>query len=452
MVSPAVVGTGSTNKVSGTAQTKASVKKSGDFKSVMADSLANGATNGNIGKTNIKDNLINVQNTNTNKISAKNNTSEDKSSVTGSVKNADTSSISDVNSKADNKDVTDTVKEVCEDIKDAIKEEFDVSDEDIKAAMELLGLTALDLLSTAKVAELIEQLTGTDALTLITNEDMMQSFNNIINVVDDANADIADMLGVKTEEVGIVLEQNNIVPVVNSEDTAKQADGKEADTKNADDNINQTVDNQESLSEVLAKKITTESDGKAKNNMSESNEANNKVTYADVADNMISNITDTFADIITEGISTVKEADIVNQVIDSVKLMASRELTSMEVMLNPEHLGSVHITVTARNGIVSAQIAAQNEQVKTALENQMVTLREQFESQGLKVDAVEITVMAHSFEAGQNFGQSESERKQGESKVHRKLDLSSFDDELEEDLESTAPAPKAEGSSVEYLA
>lgn len=452
MVSPAVVGTGSTNKVSGTAQTKASAKKSGDFKSVMADSLANEATNGNIGKTNIKDNLINVQNTNTNKISAKNNTSEDKSSVTGSAKNADTSSISDVNSKADNKDVTDTVKEVCEDIKDAIKEEFDVSDEDIKVAMELLGLTALDLLSTAKVAELIEQLTGTDALTLITNEDMMQSFNNIINVVDEANADIAGMLGVKTEEVGIVLGQNDIAPVVNSEDTAKQDNVKESDAKNADDNINQTVDNQESLSEVLAKKITTESDGKAKNNMSESNEANNKVTYADVADNMISNITDTFADIITEDISTVKEADIVNQVIDSVKLMASRELTSMEVMLNPEHLGSVHITVTARNGIVSAQIAAQNEQVKTALENQMVTLREQFESQGLKVDAVEITVMAHSFEAGQNFGQSESERKQGESKVHRKLDLSSFDDELEEDLESTAPAPKAEGSSVEYLA
>ena len=452
MVSPAVVGTGSTNKVSGTAQTKASAKKSGDFKSVMADSLANGATNGNIGKTNIKDNLINVQNTNTNKISAKNDTSEDKSSVTGSAKNADTSSISDVNSKADNKDVTDTVKEVCEDIKDAIKEEFDVSDEDIKVAMELLGLTALDLLSTAKVAELIEQLTGTDALTLITNEDMMQSFNNIINVVDAANADIAGMLGVKTEEVGIVLGQNDIAPVVNSEDTAKQDNVKESDAKNADDNINQTVDNQESLSEVLAKKITTESDGKAKNNMPESNEANNKVTYADVADNMISNITDTFADIITEGISTVKEADIVNQVIDSVKLMASRELTSMEVMLNPEHLGSVHITVTARNGIVSAQIAAQNEQVKTALENQMVTLREQFESQGLKVDAVEITVMAHSFEAGQNFGQSESERKQGESKVHRKLDLSSFDDELEEDLESTAPAPKAEGSSVEYLA
>ncbi len=452
MVSPAVVGTGSTNQVSGTTQTKASAKKSGDFKSVMAASLANGASNGNVGKTNIKDNLINVQNINTNKTSAKKDTSPDKSSVTDTAKNTDTSNISDVNSKADTKDITDAVKEACEDIKDAIKEEFDVSDEDIEAAMELLGLTTVDLLSTAKVAELVEQLTGTDALTLITNEDMMQSFNNIINVVDEANVNIADMLGVKSEEVGIVLEQNDIAPVVNSEETTKQSDVKEADAKNTDDTVNQTADNQESLSEVLAKKITTESDGKAKNNMSGSNEAKSGVTYADVADNMISNITDTFADIITEDSSMVNEADIVNQVIDSVKLMASRKLTSMEVMLNPEHLGSVHVTVTARNGIVSAQIAAQNEQVKTALENQMVTLREQFESQGLKVDAVEITVMTHSFEAGQNFGQSESERKQGESKVHRKLNLSSFEDELEEDLENTAPAPKAEGSSVEYLA
>lgn len=45
-------------------------------------------------------------------------------------------------------------------------------------------------------------------------------------------------------------------------------------------------------------------------------------------------------------------------------------------MLNPERLGSVHVTVSAKNGILTAQIAAQNEQVKTALENQMTTLRE----------------------------------------------------------------------------
>ena len=84
---------------------------------------------------------------------------------------------------------------------------------------------------------------------------------------------------------------------------------------------------------------------------------------------------DSFADIVTEDTSRVSEADIVNQVIDQIKLSSGRELTSIEVMLNPERLGSVHVMVTAKNGILSAQIAAQNEQVKTALENQVTALK-----------------------------------------------------------------------------
>ena len=433
MVSPAVMGTGTVSNVSAKSVSRNSCSGSGsDFKKVMAASLAQNTAGA--GK-NPADNKLSVP------IAEKSDAQTAKSS-SQDVNAADAGSNNKAQSVngADKNELNDKVNEAVQDVKDTIKDELDVSDEDIAKAMEVLGMTATDLLSVVKVTELVGELTGTDAITLITDDDMLSRLTSVLDVVNAAQQDIADMSGVNVEDVSDVIATANTEADVN---------------KDVTDNVvsnNQPAAIEESLSDMLAKKITTESDGKAKNNMSESNEANNKVTYADVADNMISNITDTFADIITEGISTVKEADIVNQVIDSVKLMASRELTSMEVMLNPEHLGSVHITVTARNGIVSAQIAAQNEQVKTALENQMVTLREQFESQGLKVDAVEITVMAHSFEAGQNFGQSESERKQGESKVHRKLDLSSFDDELEEDLESTAPAPKAEGSSVEYLA
>ena len=61
-------------------------------------------------------------------------------------------------------------------------------------------------------------------------------------------------------------------------------------------------------------------------------------------------------------------------------------------MLNPENLGKVHVAVTAKQGIVTAQLTAQNEQVKAALENQMTALKEQFNNQGVKVEAVEITV------------------------------------------------------------
>ena len=167
-------------------------------------------------------------------------------------------------------------------------------------------------------------------------------------------------------------------------------------------------------------------------------------------------MSDSFADIITEDTAYVSEADIVNQVIDQIKLTSGKELTSIEVMLNPERLGSVHVTVSAKNGILTAQIAAQNEQVKTALENQMTTLRENFENQGIKVDAVEITVMTHQFEAGQNFGQNESERKQSERKLNKKLDLSAYDDEVDDEFSDDELRRKDSiqngNSSVEYIA
>ena len=41
-----------------------------------------------------------------------------------------------------------------QDVKDTIKDELDVSDEDIAKAMEVLGMTATDLLSVVKVTEL----------------------------------------------------------------------------------------------------------------------------------------------------------------------------------------------------------------------------------------------------------------------------------------------------------
>ncbi|MCI7771644.1 MAG: flagellar hook-length control protein FliK, partial [Eubacterium sp.] len=165
---------------------------------------------------------------------------------------------------------------------------------------------------------------------------------------------------------------------------------------------------------------------------------------------------DSFADMITEDISYVSETDIVNQVIDQVKLTAGRELTSIEVMLNPERLGSVHGTVSAKNGILSAQIAAQNEQVKAALENQMTALKEQFNNQGVKVEAVEITVQSHGFESEQNLEGNNSNQAQQEKKPHRKLDLSSLEELDESDMTSEEIRAKDAivngNSSVEYSA
>lgn len=407
MVSPAVMGTGTVSNVSAKSVSRNSCSGSGsDFKKVMAASLAQNTAGA--GK-NPADNKLSVP------IAEKSDAQTAKSS-SQDVNAADAGSNNKAQSVngADKNELNDKVNEAVQDVKDTIKDELDVSDEDIAKAMEVLGMTATDLLSVVKVTELVGELTGTDAITLITDDDMLSRLTSVLDVVNAAQQDIADMSGVNVEDVSDVIATANTEADVN---------------KDVTDNVvsnNQPAAIEESLSDMLAKKITTDGSAKQQNNAGEQN--HNTETYGSVADNMIQSMSDSFADIITEDTAYVSEADIVNQVIDQIKLTSGKELTSIEVMLNPERLGSVHVTVSAKNGILTAQIAAQNEQVKTALENQMTTLRENFENQGIKVDAVEITVMTHQFEAGQNFGQNESERKQSERKLNKKLDLSAYDE------------------------
>lgn len=435
MVSPAVMGTGTVSNVSAKSVSRNSCFGRGsDFKKVMAASLAQNTAGA--GK-NPADNKLSVP------IAEKSDAQTAKSS-SQDVNAADAGSNNKAQSVngADKNELNDKVNEAVQDVKDTIKDELDVSDEDIAKAMEVLGMTATDLLSVVKVTELVGELTGTDAITLITDDDMLSRLTSVLDVVNAAQQDIADMSGVNVEEVSDVIATANTEADVN---------------KDVTDNVvsnSQPAAMEESLSDMLANKITTDGSAKQQNKAGEQN--HNTETYGSVADNMIQSMSDSFADIITEDTAYVSEADIVNQVIDQIKLTSGKELTSIEVMLNPERLGSVHVTVSAKNGILTAQIAAQNEQVKTALENQMTTLRENFENQGIKVDAVEITVMTHQFEAGQNFGQNESERKQSERKLNKKLDLSAYDDEVDDEFSDDELRRKDSiqngNSSVEYIA
>ena len=170
---------------------------------------------------------------------------------------------------------------------------------------------------------------------------------------------------------------------------------------------------------------------------------------------MTQNIERAFSEI-ADDVQNINEVDIVRQVVEQIKVTAGQQLQSIEVMLNPENLGHVHVTVTSRQGAVTAQLTAQNEQVKAALENQMVALKEHFNNQGIKVEAVEITVQSHGFESQQNLSGNDSNQAQQERKTHRRLDLSSID-ELDEsemtDSEIRARDSIVNGdSSVEYSA
>lgn len=453
MVSSAVMGAGAVrNASSGTASKSSNTKsKSSDFKSVMAASISKNTSNAGTGSSDSKLGIADAvktakdQNTTDTK-----NTKADTDVVDKKQNAADTGKADKTDkSKQDNKS-DEKVNDVVQNVKDTIKEELDVSDEDIAKAMEVLGITDNDLLSVVKVTELVSALTGADSITLITDDDMSGKLTSVLDAVNTAQKDIADMLNTDVDDAVLVVRTDAVVKKDTDETVVKNTDSSITD--------NQSVSETESLSDVLAAKVTAQGSSKHEESTGEhtGEQNHNTQSYGGVADSIIQSMKDSFADIVTEDTSRVSEADIVNQVIDQIKLSSGRELTSIEVMLNPERLGSVHVTVTAKNGILSAQIAAQNEQVKTALENQVTALKENFQNQGIKVEAVEITVMTHQFEAGQNFGQNESERKQSEQKINKKLNLSDYMDDEDETVSAQDIRRKDSiqngNSSVEYMA
>lgn len=453
MVSSAVTGAVAVrNTSSGTASKSSNTKsKSSDFKSVMAASISKNTSNAGTGssdsKLGIADDVKSAKDQNTTDTK---NTKADTDAVDKKQNAADTGKADKTDkSKQDNKS-DEKVNDAVQNVKDTIKEELDVSDEDIAKAMEVLGITDNDLLSVVKVTELVSALTGADSITLITDDDMSGKLTSVLDAINTAQKDIADMLNTDVDDAVLVVRTDAVVKKDTDETVVKNTDSSITD--------NQSVSETESLSDVLAAKVTAQGSSKNEESTGEhtGEQNHNTQSYGGVADSIIQSMKDSFADIVTEDTSRVSEADIVNQVIDQIKLSSGRELTSIEVMLNPERLGSVHVTVTAKNGILSAQIAAQNEQVKTALENQVTALKENFQNQGIKVEAVEITVMTHQFEAGQNFGQNESERKQSEQKINKKLNLSDYMDDEDETVSAQDIRRKDSiqngNSSVEYMA
>lgn len=118
----------------------------------------------------------------------------------------------------------------------------------------------------------------------------------------------------------------------------------------------------------------------------------------------------------TEAIAPAERSmvDIVEQVVRQVRIRVMPDTTSLELQLHPASLGRVSIQVSSvANGAATAVLAVENQMAKEALESQLIALKQSFEEQGLKVDAVEVTVSEFGLnrEQQQN-GQEQSGRQQ----------------------------------------
>ena len=141
------------------------------------------------------------------------------------------------------------------------------------------------------------------------------------------------------------------------------------------------------------------------------------------------------------------------RLVNEIRAVVKAETQSMEVQLNPESLGKVNIQVVAREGILTAHIAAQTEAARSAIESQIVTLKESFQNQGLKVEAVEVTVGMQNFNMDQQ--KSFEEQQQNFNKARKQLRLDDVDleeEELSEEESIAVDMMRRDGNQVDFSA
>ena len=149
--------------------------------------------------------------------------------------------------------------------------------------------------------------------------------------------------------------------------------------------------------------------------------------------------------------------EIVNQVVEQIKVTVKPDTSAMEIQLNPENLGKVNLSVVAKEGHITAQFVTETEMAKHALEGQMQQLRETLGEQGLKVDEVEVTVSNFDFSQSSQANAEEQKQQQQSvfsKKVARNLNINNMDDleDMTEEEQLAAKIMQLNGNQVDYTA
>lgn len=319
-------------------------------------------------------------------------------------------------------------------VKEILKDELGVSDEQVEDAMSILGLQWMDLLNPASLSQLVTQLTGTeDACSLL----MSEEFTNIMQNTDELVQSLSETLGTSRDE-WVALQNQLAELTVDFNETVDMADGgvqemapqTDATITSQDTTVMaatvqmthtteeaQNVQPEEEAEDAAPViQVNASEDAQTENNVSEDasgemgepaaqSQKTKESSVNEHAQNMEFQVRAEQQTVAPEEVNkvasrtTIDVQDIMNQITEFAKVNLSSENSSIEMQLNPENLGKVYLHIAAtKEGNITAELAVSSETVKTALEAQIADLRTSLNQQGIKVDAVEVTIASHEFE------------------------------------------------------
>lgn len=429
----------------GTSQTTAPVsQKSDDFSQIFA---AQSADNGskNQAKTETAENGKVEEMTKTEDTTAEKTPEEvDKTTETVEEK-TDVSETDESNAAEETEEVdAEAIEKAVSEIMAAIQQVLGVTEEELKSALQELGISAEELLNTDVIPKIVVALTeGADELSVMTNEELFANVQELTAKVEDILKDLSNQLNLNPEELKEAF-QNMLEAEVPEEEVVKTSLG--------DDTADVPV-----MEEVRVQNAVAQTESSAKTNDNEQNAGSGAEQQMTFAQTVSERIEQAVAKMETTYSQTTTES-IMNQIEDVIKVIQKENLTEMELQLHPASLGTVRVALAAKEGVITATFTTENEAVRAALESQMVTLKQSFEEQGIKVEAVEVTVASHAFErnlSGEGNGNAGDETEPQKKKGSRRITLSDLTDEIvEEELSDedriVAEMMKQNGNTVDY--
>ena len=402
------------------------------------------------------------------------------------------------------KDLAEEISEITNQIVDKIKSEFEVTDEEIEEAMEVLGLTIADFTKPAELRNLLMELTGTtDSIELLTNVELYDSVKEVTDFASNLFTEVAKDFSLSTEQLTEMINTESFEEALNevdvsatSNETETEADAevvsevtvdktteqalafensdkananetKPVDSNNSNESEEVPIDTEKKAPDKIEKPESFAQSNLMNDEAMNEKSENRKSFNFDSSKNQeftfnqtqaVTNQTvNTVGDIVETVTSYTTGADtdnIMRQVTDYVKVHISEDVTKMEIELHPASLGTVNMQINSQNGQITAHLTVQNELVKSVLETQMIKLQETFDEQGTKVSAIEVTVAEYSLnsQSDNNYSEERNGRSYGSKKKGINLNEIGSLDELDEEEQLEAKVMEMNGSSVNYTA
>ena len=356
----------------------------------------------------------------------------------------------------------DAVQETAEKVVKKVADTLGISEEEVEQAMETLGLTAINLLDSANLTQLMLNLSGeTDMIALTTNETLYMGIKDIMQFVQEELAAIQEMSGLNEAQMNGCMEALNAEEMQQLFEETAETDVTE--TTPVFDMRETGVEMTEQPEEAVVTlpkngeevQVTLETDTKTGESAGDETFQNGNAILQDLTKNQsaTTSVNNTQA-----AFTETQVQDIMDQIMDYMKVQVKADTTKLEMQLHPESLGTLNIHISSKDGVLTAQFTTQNEVVKSMIESQLITLQQSLNEQGVKVEAVEVNVATQQFDRNLNQGQGNEEKQAAEVKKKgpRRINLNDLaaleEEELEEADKVTADMMARNGNTVDYLA